>query len=218
MQNLMSDSLNKKIFLITLLVLTFGLTFRLVSMDRSLPKSSAVQGMQTENVEFLTLEEGTSVKDIKFLSLDTYEQKLEQEYLEKEYINPDPNFETKVKNIETYMNARNAPLGKKAKYMVIMANKFSIDYRLVPAISIIESSGGAKLYRPYNAWGWGGAEGFTFEDWYDSIYTVSRGIARGYYARGATTPEAMAPTYNPHTPDEWGSKVSFTMNQIGPAL
>ena len=99
-----------------------------------------------------------------------------------------------------------------------MANKFEIDYRLLAAISIVESSGGRKLYRPYNAWGWGGSKGITFESWEHSLYVVSKGIRKGYYDRGATTPELMARAYNPHTPNEWSGKVKGIMIQIGPDL
>ncbi len=116
--------------------------------------------------------------------------------------------------IYRFLKHRKSPLAPHAQYIVKTAEKFKIDYRLVTAISIVESSGGLRAYRPYNAWGWGGSAGaFTFKNWEDGIFTVSRGLSR-YYANGANTPDRIAPAYNPHTPKEWARKVNFLMNQI----
>jgi hypothetical protein len=119
----------------------------------------------------------------------------------------------KVRSVESFLKRRGSPLASKAEYIVKSAEAFGIDYRLVPAISIVESSGGKKTYRSYNAWGWGGSKGYSFASWEDGIYTVTKGLAR-YYARGAVTPIAIAPSYNPHTPNEWAGKVQYLMNQM----
>lgn len=121
---------------------------------------------------------------------------------------------SKVRNVNRYLAGRNSPLASKAKFLVQTANYYHIDYDLVAAISIIESSGGIHTYRPYNAWGWGGANGaFTFRNWEEAIITVSRGLSN-YYARGANTPSRIAPAYNPHTPNEWARKVTSVMSQM----
>jgi hypothetical protein len=120
----------------------------------------------------------------------------------------------KVSRVYTYLAGRGAPLASEAKYLVQAAAYYKIDYRLVASISIIESSGGLHTYRPYNAWGWGGADNaFVFKSWKDSITTVTRGLSR-YYASGAVTPAQIAPRYNPHTPNEWSRKVSYVMEQM----
>lgn len=119
----------------------------------------------------------------------------------------------KVQSVQTFLGRRGSPLAAKAEYIVKSAEIFGIDYRLVPAISIVESSGGKKTYRRFNAWGWGGSKGYSFSSWEEGIYTVSKGLSK-YYASGATTPIAIAPRYNPHTPQEWAGKVQFLMNQM----
>lgn len=216
MNNILLNSLNKKILVITIALLFLGFitqTFR-PSSDFSHQKVYMHNGEQlgetTNNFVDVDVE-------VQFLALEEVERILQNKKYEELYIKTDSKFDQKVENIERYMFARNAPLGHEAEFMVIMANKFNLDYRLLPAISIIESSGGLHLYRKYNAWGWGGAEGFTFENWEHSIYVVSRGMA-GYYAMGLDTPIKMAPRYNPHTPEEWGPKVEMVMNRIGPKL
>jgi len=120
----------------------------------------------------------------------------------------------KVNKIRNYLTLRSAPLAGKAEYIVRMAEKFKIDYRLVAAISVIESNGGKYSYKPYNAWGWGGSTSpYAFKNWEEGIYTVSKGLAK-YYSCGAKTPEQIAPRYNPHTPNEWARKVRWVMNQM----
>lgn len=120
----------------------------------------------------------------------------------------------KVKRVFNYLNIINAPLAKKAKFLVQAAAYYKIDYNLVAAISVIESTGGKFTYRPYNAWGWGGSSrAFTFRNWEEAIVTVTRGLA-GYYDAGLNTPAKIAPRYNPVTPNEWSRKVSSVMSKM----
>ncbi len=220
MDNVLLNSLNKKILLMVMIAVFVGLITHNYRYSPSSHQKVYMYEVQKQaerkplDEDFLNYK---SPMDMEFLSLGEVEKVLEKREHTRLYINTDPNFEQKAKNIENYMSRRNSPLKDEARYIVIMANKFGIDYRLVPAISIIESSGGLKLYRRYNAWGWGGASGFTFENWEHSIYVVSKGLS-GYYSMGLNTPERMAPRYNPHTPNEWGAKVRMVMNQIGPEL
>lgn len=117
----------------------------------------------------------------------------------------------KVENIRRYLAGRNSPLAKYAEEFVKAADHYEIDYRIVAAISVIESGAGKHNFRPHNAWGWGK---MTFENWTEGIWTVSGGISR-YYARGMTTPQLMAPRYCPPNAVNWANNVSFVMNQIG---
>jgi len=120
----------------------------------------------------------------------------------------------KVRKIRTFLKQRGAPLASEAEYFVKTADDFGIDYRLVAAVSIIESSGGKYCYRPYNAWGWGGqGNAFVWSNWREGIYIVSRGLGR-YYVGGARTPEQIGRRYNPESWQEWARKVRLVMNQI----
>jgi hypothetical protein len=220
----MSNSLNKKILVITVVIFLCGFIVKSFQNNNTFSqKQEQVLAYELEpvsNIQFFSVDEmqkPREVDNLEFVRLSEVEDILIQHYFQENYIKSDVNFNTKVENITNYLGRRGAPLANEADYIVIMANKFGIDYRLLPAISIIESSGGLKIYKPYNAWGWGGAKGITFESWDHSIYIVSKGLAR-YYARGATTPEQMAPAYNPHTPNEWAAKVRMVMNQIGDSL
>ncbi len=218
--NILLNSLNKKILFLagTAVLLSFFLQ-AFTQNPQNYHSKVYMHESDEERIE-IKLDTGETLGenvDIMFLPMSEVEEVLNQARLAKLYVQEDANFDTKVENIQTYLNPRNAPLKEEVEHIVMMANKFNIDYRIVVAISIIESSGGIHSYRPYNAWGWGGANGFSFESWEHSIYVVSRGIS-GYYSRGQNTPEKMAPMYNPHTPEKWGPKVRNVMNQIGPEL
>jgi len=95
----------------------------------------------------------------------------------------------KVENIRKYLTGRQAPLADYAEEFVRAADHYNIDYRIIAAISVIESGGGKHTFRPHNAWGWGKK---SFENWTEGIWTVSASISR-YYSRGLITPQLIAP-------------------------
>ncbi len=118
--------------------------------------------------------------------------------------------ETKVEKIRVYLESRNSPLAEYAEVFVRAADEHGIDYRIVVAISIIESGGGKKNFKPYNAWGWGKSG---FSSWVEGINAVSAGIGR-YYSKGLNTPRLISYSYCPPSADAWASKVQGVMNVI----
>ena len=121
---------------------------------------------------------------------------------------------TQSNKIKSYLASINAPLASQAVFLAQTASYYKIDYRLVAAISVIESCGGKYTYRKYNAWGWGGSsQASTFKNWEEAIITVSRGLGK-YYSVGADTPNEIAWSYNPVTPREWAAKVNFVMSRM----
>jgi hypothetical protein len=122
-------------------------------------------------------------------------------------------FLKKVAAVRAFLKRYNAPLAANAEDFVRAAEMYGIDYRLLPSISMIESSGGKVLFRKYNPFGWGkwGYPSFTA-----AIYDVARGMSN-YYAGGLREPERIAYRYNPVTPESWGRKARTFMNQM-PAL
>ena len=139
---------------------------------------------------------------------DEIEETVIEDEIDPELI-VDPNLK-QIAFVQEYLSKRNSPLAEYAEVLVTAAYKYGIDYRLVAAISIIESGGGKNCFRPYNAWGWGK---MTFESWDDGIYTISKGLGK-YYANGATTPALIAPSYCPPNATKWAYNVQSVMNQI----
>lgn len=159
-----------------------------------------VEANQSGNIGALSISTNTEIEEnliVKEINLNT----------NPTYI-PDSQ---KIENIRTYLANRNAPLAEYAEEFVKAADEYGIDYRIVAAISVIESGGGKNNFRPYNGWGWGK---MTFESWEDGIWTVSKGIAK-YYSRGLTTPKLISTYYCPPNAINWANKVQYVMNQIG---
>ena len=117
----------------------------------------------------------------------------------------------KIEKVRKYLTNRKSPLADYAEEFIKAADEYGIDYRIVTAISIIESGGGKKNFKPHNAWGYGKSG---FESWTEGIWTVSKGIGK-YYSKGATTPRYISYSYCPPNADNWANKVQGVMNEIG---
>jgi hypothetical protein len=71
-----------------------------------------------------------------------------------------------------------------------------LDYRLLPAISIIESNCGQHAC-PNNFWGWNSCKGYPFDDPAGGIIYISDQLANSHYYRGKTTYQKLR-AYNPN--------------------
>lgn len=119
----------------------------------------------------------------------------------------------KAQKIELFFreNRRNAPLADYAEKFVEVANKYNLDYRLLPAIATVESGGGKSNFRSYNAWGWGNKGFSSFEE---GIETVGKGLKTGYIDKGRDTVEEIAPVYCPPNYKNWARSVNQFMLEI----
>ena len=119
----------------------------------------------------------------------------------------------KAQKIELFfrVNRNNAPLSEYAEKFVEVANKYNLDYRLLPAIATVESGGGKSNFRSYNAWGWGSKGFSSFEE---GIEVVGRGLKTGYIDKGRDTVEEIAPVYCPPNYKNWARSVNQFMNEI----
>ena len=121
-----------------------------------------------------------------------------------------PTFDRKVSEVRRLLKSYNAPLAANAEDFVRAAEIYKIDYRLMPSISIVESSGGKHLFRRYNPFGWGSKNYPSFKV---AIYDVARGLGN-YYKAGRDTPEEIGRRYNPVTPTQWAGKVRKLMGKM----
>ena len=117
--------------------------------------------------------------------------------------------EEKAKMIDTYFKERSMPLYGTGKTFVLVAEKYGLDYRLLPAIAVRESSGG-KAACGNNPFGWGSCKLHNFVSYEQAIEALGKNLGGAniktsrYYA-GKTTKEKLyyyngtvVPTY----PDE----------------
>ncbi|MDX9738968.1 MAG: hypothetical protein RBT33_01205 [Candidatus Dojkabacteria bacterium] len=152
-----------------------------------------------------------NIKQENIKSLDSNE--IKERILEEAVSTRVENSESliQVENVRVYLTKRNSPLAQYAQEIVDAANQYGIDYRLLAAISIVESSGGIHTFRTHNAWGWGKKN---FSSWQEGILAVSKGLGN-YYSRGLNTPQKISVYYCPPSAGEWARKVSFVMREIG---
>lgn len=83
--------------------------------------------------------------------------------------------DSRVEKIEEYFSKRDMPLQPYAKKMVEVADANGLDWRLLPAISVRETSGGKHMCKN-NPFGWGSCKiGFKSVD--EAIETVGYKLA-----------------------------------------
>lgn len=112
-----------------------------------------------------------------------------------------------------YFASYNSPFEYHAQSFVDAADKYGLDWKLVPAISGVESTFGKHTYG-YNAWGWGiyGDNRLGFSSWKDGIETVSQGLKENYVDKGLTDPYSMNRVYA--ASKSWGWKVDYFMKDM----
>jgi hypothetical protein len=119
----------------------------------------------------------------------------------------------RIVRLESFLVSKNSPLASYAREFVFSADRFGFDWRLLPAITGVESSFGRAIPSgSYNAYGWGNGRIY-FSSWPESIEVVSQALFENYYQKGLDTPEKIGPVWAPPSPD-WASKVRVVMNWI----
>ncbi len=118
----------------------------------------------------------------------------------------------RVVALENIFKKYNSPLVPYAKDYVRIADKYGVDWKLLPAISGLESYY-ANMYvqGSYNAYGWGGGYIY-FKSWEDGIETVISSLKKNYIDKGADTVYKIGPIYAAAT--HWSDRVSHFMSEI----
>ncbi|MBI2065979.1 glucosaminidase domain-containing protein [Candidatus Woesebacteria bacterium] len=119
----------------------------------------------------------------------------------------------RIEILRAYLTKHNSPLAEYADEFVLTADKYNIDWRLVPAISGVESTFGKRIpANSYNAYGWANGE-YRFKSWEDSIEIVTKTLREKYIDRGAPSIAKIARRYAPPS-STWAGKVKFFMRKI----
>jgi hypothetical protein len=113
--------------------------------------------------------------------------------------------------VREFFLRHNAPVHYLAGEFVAAAEEHDLDWRLLPAIAVIESGGGRE-YSKNNIFGWdNGKSGFP--SIHAGIYTVASRLANSKLYRDKDL-DGMLRTYN--TSEEYGRKVLTLMERLGP--
>jgi hypothetical protein len=118
--------------------------------------------------------------------------------------------------LQKFLAERNSPLADYADTFVAEADKNNIDWKLLPAISGVESTFGLAIpANSYNGWGFGiyGTNTRYFASWKDAIVTISKALREDYMNKwGATDVYAIGRIYA--ASPTWASRVVNFMDQI----
>jgi hypothetical protein len=114
--------------------------------------------------------------------------------------------------LERFFEAADAPARAYANIFLMEADLYALDWRLLPSISFVETTGG-KAAKNNNLFGWdcGRAE---FASVIEGIRTVAYHLARSEYYKNKGLDELLW-AYNP-TP-EYSEKVKYVMTRIAPS-
>ena len=119
----------------------------------------------------------------------------------------------RAKILSAYFAKYNSPFENHAGDFIDAADTYGVDWKLVPAISGVESTFGKNSYG-YNAWGWGiySDQTLNFSSWRKGIFTVTEGLKTNYIDDGLTDPFSMNKRYA--TSKTWGVRVNYFMNDL----
>lgn len=127
---------------------------------------------------------------------------------------------SRAKIIDDYMTARSMPLAGKGSKFIEESNKYNLDWRLLPAISIRETSGGKNACYN-NPFGWGSCK-IKFDSFDDAIEVVAKNLGGAnpktstYYKDQPTMKKLYY--YNGTVVASYPSEVVKIMSKISPEL
>lgn len=125
--------------------------------------------------------------------------------------------DSRVDKLEKFLDSYNSPLTPYAACFIETADKYQIDWRLVPAITGVESTFGKRIpANSFNAYGWNNGN-YRFGSWEESIEKVSLTLKEKYVNRGLDNPYKIGPVYAPPS-KTWAGKVASFMRQIDTTL
>lgn len=120
--------------------------------------------------------------------------------------------DARVRALKNVFARHGSPLAEEAANYVKYADANGVDWKLLPAISGLESSFGIHLMPgSYNAYGWGGGHIY-FDSWEDGIRTINIALKNNYMSRGATDVWSIGPIYA-ESPT-WAVRVNRFMQEI----
>lgn len=124
----------------------------------------------------------------------------------------------RVAILYNFLDSYNSPLKIYARNFVEEANKNNLDYRLLAAISGVESTFGQQLpYSSYNAWGWGiyGNNALRFGSYPEAISTISKSLRENYIDSWGAKNVYQIGRFYAASPT-WAQRVVYFMEKVEP--
>ena len=125
--------------------------------------------------------------------------------------------------LESFLKQYKSPMAEFAHVIVAEADRYGVDFRMVPAIAMCESNAGKRMPKKdeYNAFGiavyTGQLHGKAFDSWPHAISWVSQYIKERYHDRGIYDLQDIGAIWAPPsvlTGHSWSNCVSSFMEKI----
>jgi hypothetical protein len=130
--------------------------------------------------------------------------------LEQAQLTPDKPVDSRIVRLKRFLQERDCPISRFASDFIEAADRFDLDWRLLPSISYVESGGG-KEYRGNNIFGWGNGLQ-VFPSIRAGIKLVASRLAHSNLYRDKSLDEILK-TYNPDV--TYGARVKAVMVRLG---
>jgi len=119
--------------------------------------------------------------------------------------------------VKQYLAEFNSPLTTYSDEIIQMADRYGVDFRLIPAIAQQESNL-CHIIPPgsFNCWGWGitSVSSLGFNSYNEAIETVTKGLKNDYIDQGLTTPKEIMTKYTPSSNVSWARGVTEFMSEM----
>lgn len=128
--------------------------------------------------------------------------------------------DARPKIIENLFKGYNSPLASYSEVFVAVADKYKLDYKLLPSIAMQESKGGQKVINDsYNPFGYGiyGNLVVKFSSWEQAVERVGKALREDYLNIGLHTSTQIMTKYTPSSLAKggaWAKGVSSFMEEL----
>lgn len=128
--------------------------------------------------------------------------------------------DARPKIVENFFKDYKSELANLANVFINVADKYQLDWRLLPSIAMQESNGGQKvIVNSYNPFGYGiyGNSVIRFPNWQTAIERVGKALRDDYLNKGLITPEQIMAKYTPPSllkDGAWAKGVSSFIGEL----
>lgn len=125
--------------------------------------------------------------------------------------------DARIEALDNFFAEYSSPLEGYAELIIDEADKHNIDYRLLPAIAMQESTLCKKVIKnSHNCWGFGiyGKKVTKFDNYEHAIKVITETLSKKYVKRGLETPEEIVTKYTPSDTGKWSDTVSLIMSRL----
>lgn len=128
--------------------------------------------------------------------------------------------DARAKIVEDFFKGYKSQLAGYSDYFIEAADKYNLDFRLLPAIAMQESNGGKKMIKDsYNPFGFGiyGSLALRFVSFEEAIEKVAHSLRYDYLDQGLETAEQIMSKYTPPSLGKggaWAKGINTFMAQM----